>query len=60
MTKIIVNGSAGKMGAETVHAIENEPGLELVARLDAGDDLVKSIQHLRTSHFLKCLRLQWA
>ena len=36
---VAVLGAAGRMGATTCAAITSAPGLELVARLDAGDDL---------------------
>ncbi|MBU0629490.1 MAG: 4-hydroxy-tetrahydrodipicolinate reductase [Candidatus Margulisbacteria bacterium] len=42
--KVIVNGAKGKMGLETVKAVQNETGLELVARTDIGDDLAKVIK----------------
>jgi 4-hydroxy-tetrahydrodipicolinate reductase len=38
-TKVIVNGAKGKMGQETVKAIQKETDLELVAQTDLGDDL---------------------
>ena len=44
MIKVIVNGAKGKMGQETVKAVKAEKDLELVAELDLGDDLTKTIQ----------------
>ncbi|MFA6431786.1 MAG: 4-hydroxy-tetrahydrodipicolinate reductase [Candidatus Margulisiibacteriota bacterium] len=41
--KVIVNGAKGKMGDETVKAVGKEPELELIAALDAGDDLAGKI-----------------
>ncbi|GAB3820269.1 4-hydroxy-tetrahydrodipicolinate reductase [Kribbella italica] len=39
MIKVGVLGAKGKMGAETCLAVEGADGLELVARLDQGDEL---------------------
>jgi 4-hydroxy-tetrahydrodipicolinate reductase len=39
MIRVGVLGAAGRMGAEVVRAVESADGLELVAALDAGDDL---------------------
>ncbi|GAB2585410.1 4-hydroxy-tetrahydrodipicolinate reductase [Kribbella endophytica] len=39
MIKVAVLGAKGKMGAQTCLAVEDADGLELVARLDQGDDL---------------------
>ena len=39
MIKVGVLGAKGKMGAQTCLAVEDADGLELVARLDLGDDL---------------------
>ena len=39
MIRVGVLGAAGRMGAEVVRADESADGLELVAALDAGDDL---------------------
>jgi 4-hydroxy-tetrahydrodipicolinate reductase len=39
MIKVGVLGAKGKMGAQTCLAVEDADGLELVARLDQGDDL---------------------
>ncbi len=38
---VAVLGAAGRMGATVCAAVEAAPGLELVARLDAGDDLAQ-------------------
>ena len=37
--KVIVNGARGKMGLETVSAVSKESDLDLVAKLDVGDNL---------------------
>lgn len=42
--KIIVNGAKGKMGAETVRAVQKETGIDLVAQLDVGDNLAEAIK----------------
>lgn len=39
MIKVLVNGAKGRMGQETVRAVEADPELKLVAQTDAGDDL---------------------
>jgi 4-hydroxy-tetrahydrodipicolinate reductase len=39
MTRVAVLGSAGRMGAEVMRAVDAAPDLELVAALDAGDSL---------------------
>ncbi len=42
--KVLVNGSKGKMGSETIKAILKEADLELVGQADLGDNLAKSIK----------------
>ena len=42
--RVIVNGAKGKMGQETVKAIQKESGLDLVAQLDMGDNLADAIK----------------
>jgi len=42
--KVIVNGAKGKMGAETVKAVERETDLQLVAKTDIGDNLSDAIK----------------
>src|SRR5471030_3330088 len=41
---VIVNGAKGKMGAEAVIAINNDPELKLVAALSRGDNLAEAIK----------------
>ncbi|ADB32027.1 dihydrodipicolinate reductase [Kribbella flavida DSM 17836] len=41
MIKVGVLGAKGKMGSQTCLAVEDADGLELVARLDQGDDLAE-------------------
>jgi len=43
-TRVLVNGAKGKMGSETVNAINNTADLELVAQIDLDDDLAASIK----------------
>jgi 4-hydroxy-tetrahydrodipicolinate reductase len=45
MIKVIVNGAKGKMGMETVKAIQKEKDLELVAQTDLGDSLAGTINN---------------
>jgi len=49
MIKVIVNGAKGKMGQETVKAVKAEADFDLVAELDLGDDLAKTIQEKQAS-----------
>ncbi|MDO5661226.1 MAG: 4-hydroxy-tetrahydrodipicolinate reductase [Brachybacterium sp.] len=37
--RVAVLGARGRMGSEAVHAVESADDLELVARIDSGDDL---------------------
>jgi len=46
--KVLVNGSRGKMGSETVKAILKEADMELVGQADLGDNLAKSIKTTKT------------
>ncbi|WP_372593789.1 4-hydroxy-tetrahydrodipicolinate reductase, partial [Actinotalea sp.] len=39
--RVAVLGAAGRMGTAVCSAVDAAPGLELVARLDAGDDLAE-------------------
>lgn len=41
--RVIVNGSKGRMGQETVKAVSNDPQLKLVAQCGRQDDLAKII-----------------
>lgn len=43
--KVIVNGAKGKMGSETVRAVQKEADLELVAQTDFGDNLAEIIKN---------------
>jgi len=45
--RVIVNGAKGKMGQETVKAIQKEADLELVGQTDLGDDLGKTIRETK-------------
>jgi 4-hydroxy-tetrahydrodipicolinate reductase len=47
MLNILVTGAAGKMGRETVAAIEAEPDFKLVGAVKRGDDLTRCIQDMR-------------
>jgi 4-hydroxy-tetrahydrodipicolinate reductase len=42
--KVLVNGAKGKMGQETVRAVQKEKDLDLVGQTDLGDDLAKTIK----------------
>jgi len=42
--RVLVNGAKGKMGSETVKAVEKEADLELVGQTDMGEDLAKAIK----------------
>lgn len=41
LIRVAVLGAAGRMGATVVRAVDDAPDLELVAALDAGDDLAR-------------------
>lgn len=43
MIKVLVNGALGRMGAEVVNAVNEDPELELVGAIDRGDDLTAAI-----------------
>jgi 4-hydroxy-tetrahydrodipicolinate reductase len=43
-TKVLVNGAKGKMGQETIKAVQKETDLELAGQTDLGDDLAKTIR----------------
>jgi len=43
MTKVIINGYKGRMGQALEHCAPQHRGLELVAKVDAGDDLATVI-----------------
>lgn len=47
MINVIVNGAHGRMGKETVLAVEAEPSLNLVGALGRADDLARAIQDTR-------------
>jgi 4-hydroxy-tetrahydrodipicolinate reductase len=42
--KVLVNGAKGKMGKETVKAVQNAVDLDLVAQTDVGDNLAQAIK----------------
>jgi 4-hydroxy-tetrahydrodipicolinate reductase len=42
--KVIVNGAKGKMGQETIKAVQKEADLMLVGQTDLGSDLAKTIK----------------
>ena len=42
--KVIVNGAKGKMGQETIKAVQKETDMMLVGQTDAGDDLAQVIK----------------
>jgi len=39
MTRVIITGSKGRMGQALINCAKNFPGLEVVGRIDQGDDL---------------------
>lgn len=45
--KILVNGAYGRMGQETVKAIEKDPALELIAKNGSNDNLESVIQSVK-------------
>jgi 4-hydroxy-tetrahydrodipicolinate reductase len=47
MIKVIVNGANGRMGQETIAAVNQEPGLQLVGQTTAVDDLATLISETK-------------
>lgn len=47
--RVIVNGADGKMGRETVKAVERDEELELVGKTDGRDDLAKVIAETKAN-----------
>ncbi|MCW8416962.1 4-hydroxy-tetrahydrodipicolinate reductase [Fluoribacter dumoffii] len=47
LTRVIVNGSQGKMGALACDTLDNHKEFELVAQLGRGDDLAQAIQETK-------------
>ena len=43
LTRVLINGSMGRMGQESIKAVSEDPELELVAQTDLGDNLSDSI-----------------
>jgi len=43
LTRVLINGSMGRMGQESIKAVSEDPELELVAQTDLGDNLSESI-----------------
>jgi 4-hydroxy-tetrahydrodipicolinate reductase len=68
MIAVAVVGAAGRMGRTTCAAVEAADGLDLVARIDVGDNLeaglkgvdvavIFSVPHVVVEHVLTCVRL---
>ena len=47
MIKVLVNGAKGKMGQETVRAIQKEADLKLVGQTDHTDNLTEKLAQLK-------------
>lgn len=45
--QVVVNGARGKMGTETIKAVQGTEDLEIVGTFDLGDDLSKELSSLR-------------
>ena len=43
LTRVLINGSMGRMGQESIKAVSEDPELKLVAQTDLGDNLAESI-----------------
>ncbi|MCK5901404.1 4-hydroxy-tetrahydrodipicolinate reductase, partial [bacterium] len=43
LIRVLINGSMGRMGQESIKAVSEDPELELVAQTDLGDNLAESI-----------------
>ena len=44
LIRVLINGSRGSMGQESVKAVSKDPELELVAQTDLGDNLSDTIK----------------
>ena len=47
LIRVLINGSRGRMGQESVKAITEAPDLDLVAQTDLGDNLSETIKKTR-------------
>ncbi|MBS1254494.1 MAG: 4-hydroxy-tetrahydrodipicolinate reductase [Deltaproteobacteria bacterium] len=45
LIRVLINGSKGRMGLESVKAVSEDPELELVAQTDLDDNLSETIKH---------------
>ena len=43
LRRVLINGSMGRMGQESIKAVSVDPELELVAQTDLGDNFAESI-----------------
>src|SRR5476651_8651 len=43
--KVLINGARGRMGQMLVSCARNEPGIEVAAQVDAGDDFAAALAH---------------
>ena len=44
LIRVLINGSRGRMGQESIKAVTEDPELELVAQTDLGDNLSNTIK----------------
>ena len=51
LTRVLINGSMGRMGQESIKAVSEDPELELVAQTDLGDNLSESISQSNAHAF---------
>jgi len=49
LTRVLINGSMGRMGQESVIAVSEDTELELVAQTDLGDNLSESIRPIKST-----------
>ncbi len=55
LIRVLINGSKGSMGLESVKAITEDNELELVAKTDLGDNLSNTIKKLKQKLLLTLL-----
>ena len=48
LIRVLINGSKGRMGQESVKAVSADPELDLVAQTDLGDNLPEIIDQTKS------------
>ena len=58
LVRVLINGSDGRMGQESVKAISEDPELDLVAQTDLHDNLTKIILDTKFHEYFPRRKLQ--